>query len=157
MKVAMTLVAAMAIAAPVRAQHIHEQAPPAAAPQHIHEQAPPAQAPAAPGPGQRGPQTPPIDVPWNDAIPAGTVDHAAKALKDSPRHGEWVDIKMADGTALKHNRPATTALSVRIFIGHLETTVHPSGAVTWKVNTPFRSGCSKVVYTRRASGTSNCV
>ena len=40
-------------------------------------------------------------MPWNDAIPAGTVDHAARALKESPRHGEWVDIKMADGTALK--------------------------------------------------------
>ncbi len=110
MKVAMTLVAAMAIAAPARAQHVHSQAPLAAQPdqapspaaqQHVHEQAPPAQAPPAPGPGQRGPQTPPIDVPWNDAIPAGTVDHAARALKDSPRHGEWADIKMADGTVLK--------------------------------------------------------
>ena len=109
MKVAMTLVAAMAIAAPARAQHVHSQAPLAAqhqtpspdAQQHVHEQAPPAQAPPAAGPGQRGPQTPPIDVPWNDAIPAGTVDHAARALKDSPRHGEWADIKMADGTVLK--------------------------------------------------------
>ena len=56
------------------------------------------------GPGaQRGgqPQTPPIEVPWNDAIPAGTPEHAARALKESPRHGEWVDIKMKDGTALK--------------------------------------------------------
>ncbi len=44
---------------------------------------------------------PPIDVPWNDAIPAGTAEHAARALKESPRHGEWVDIKMADGTILK--------------------------------------------------------
>src|SRR6185436_9325893 len=25
----------------------------------------------------------------------------ARALKESPRHGEWVDIKLADGTALK--------------------------------------------------------
>ena len=38
---------------------------------------------------------------WNDAIPAGTPEHAARALKESPRHGEWADIKMADGTALK--------------------------------------------------------
>ena len=103
MKVAMTLVAAMAIAAPARAQHVHDQAaqlqrqPPAA----CARTGAPAQAPPTPGPGQRGPQTPPIDVPWNDAIPAGTADHAAKALKDSPRHGEWADIKLPDGTALK--------------------------------------------------------
>ena len=61
-----------------------------------------AEFPPTPAPQRGGgPQTPPIEVPWNDAIPAGTVDHAAKALKESPRHGEWVDIKMADGTALK--------------------------------------------------------
>ena len=61
-----------------------------------------AQAPGGPGGGrQGGGQGPAIDVPWNDAIPAGTADHAARALKESPRHGEWVDIKMADGTALK--------------------------------------------------------
>jgi carboxymethylenebutenolidase len=29
------------------------------------------------------------------------MDHAARAVKESPRHGEWVDVKMADGTALK--------------------------------------------------------
>jgi carboxymethylenebutenolidase len=53
-------------------------------------------------PGARGGgQAPAIDVPWNDAIPPGTADHATRALKESPRHGEWVDIKMADGTALK--------------------------------------------------------
>jgi hypothetical protein len=74
---------ALAIASPARAQHGHDQGPP-----------------PAPQRGG-GPQTPPIEVPWNDAIPAGTVDHAARALKESPRHGEWVDIKMADGTALK--------------------------------------------------------
>jgi carboxymethylenebutenolidase len=44
---------------------------------------------------------PPIEVPWNDAIPAGTADHAARALKESPRKAEWVAIKMSDGTALK--------------------------------------------------------
>jgi carboxymethylenebutenolidase len=44
---------------------------------------------------------PPIDEPWNDAIPAGTAEHAARAVKESPRHGEWADIKMADGTILK--------------------------------------------------------
>jgi carboxymethylenebutenolidase len=42
-----------------------------------------------------------VEVPWNDAIAPGTPEHAARALKESSRHGEWVDIKMADGTALK--------------------------------------------------------
>ena len=36
-----------------------------------------------------------VTVPWNDKIPAGTAEHATKALADSPRHGEWVDISMA--------------------------------------------------------------
>ena len=84
MKVVPLFVVALAVAAPARAQHFHEQSAPPAAPQR-----------------GGGPQTPPIEVPWNDAIPAGTVDHAARALKESSRHGEWVDIKMADGTALK--------------------------------------------------------
>ena len=88
-------IAALALAAPALAQHAHEDmqaqsAPPAVVP----SQTPPAA-------GGRGPQTPPIEVPWNDAIPAGTAEHAARALKESPRHGEWADIKMADGTALK--------------------------------------------------------
>jgi carboxymethylenebutenolidase len=60
-----------------------------------------AQAPGAGAPaGGRQGGVPPIDVPWNDAIPAGTADHAARALKESSRHGEWVDIKLADGTLL---------------------------------------------------------
>jgi hypothetical protein len=42
-------------------------------------------------------------------------------------------------------------------VGALDTTFQPSGAVTVKVNDALRSGCSKVVYTRRASGTSNWV
>jgi carboxymethylenebutenolidase len=46
-------------------------------------------------------QAPPVEVPWNDAIPAGTAAHATKALADSPRHGEWVDVKLPDGVALK--------------------------------------------------------
>jgi hypothetical protein len=56
---------------------------------------------SAPVLAEQAPQQTPVDVPWNDAIPAGTAEHAARALKESPRHGEWVDIKMADGTALK--------------------------------------------------------
>jgi len=61
------------------------------------------QAPAAPAGGRQGgaPQVPPIDVPWNDAIPAGTADHAARALKESSRHQEWVDIKLPDGGVLR--------------------------------------------------------
>jgi carboxymethylenebutenolidase len=73
---------------------------------HMHDtQAPAAQAPAGPPPaapgaagGRGGPQ---IEVPWNDAIPPGTAEHAARALKESTRHGEWADMKMADGTVLK--------------------------------------------------------
>ncbi|CAM5417035.1 hypothetical protein SANTM175S_08792 [Streptomyces antimycoticus] len=41
--------------------------------------------------------------------------------------------------------------------GEFEITVQPSGAVTVNWNVPFRSGCSKLAYTRRASGTSNWV
>jgi carboxymethylenebutenolidase len=59
--------------------------------------------------GQAGAGAPPagggqqgnITLQWNDKIPAGNAEHAAKALAESPRHGEWVDIKMADGGALK--------------------------------------------------------
>ena len=96
MKRMMVFIAAVAVATPAFAQHVHEQAqaqagPPAGAPAQ-------GQPPAA---GGRGPQVPPIDVPWNDAIPAGTAEHAARALKESPRHGEWVDIKMAEGAPLK--------------------------------------------------------
>jgi carboxymethylenebutenolidase len=47
-----------------------------------------------------GQQAPPVDVPWNDAIPPGTPEHIQRALKESTRHGEYVDIKMPDGTAL---------------------------------------------------------
>ena len=50
--------------------------------------------------GRGGQQPPPVEVPWNDAIPPGTTDHVARALAESSRHGEWVDIKMADGTLL---------------------------------------------------------
>ena len=41
-----------------------------------------------------------VDVPWNDKIPAGTAAHATKALADSPRHGEWVDIALPGGGKL---------------------------------------------------------
>jgi carboxymethylenebutenolidase len=73
--------------------HMHEAraAPAPAAPPA--PQTPPA-TPAAPGGGRGGPQ---IEVPWNDALPPGTAEHAARALKESSRHGEWADIKMPDG------------------------------------------------------------
>src|SRR4029453_1522301 len=61
-----------------------------------------ANAPAfAQGGGAPAQQTPPITLEWNDAIPPGNAEHAARALKESSRHGEWVDIKLADGTVLK--------------------------------------------------------
>jgi hypothetical protein len=59
---------------------------------------PPGPPPAAPGGGRGGPQ---IEVPWNDAIPPGTAEHAARALKDSSRHGEWADVTLPDGGVLK--------------------------------------------------------
>ncbi|HXT71486.1 MAG TPA: dienelactone hydrolase family protein [Vicinamibacterales bacterium] len=41
-----------------------------------------------------------IEVPWNDRIPAGTPAHATKALAESTRHGEWVDIALPGGGKL---------------------------------------------------------
>ncbi len=96
------LAATLALAATASAGQAAAQQP---ADIHAHLQAPAQAAPqgAPPAGPQRGgqPQMPPIDVAWDDAIPAGTADHAARALKESSRHGEWVDIKMKDGTALK--------------------------------------------------------
>jgi carboxymethylenebutenolidase len=79
----------------------------------VFAQQPPA--PAAPAAGRQGgaPQAAPVEVPWNDALPPGTADHAARALKESSRHQEWVDIKLADGSVLKsfviHPERATRA------------------------------------------------
>jgi carboxymethylenebutenolidase len=50
--------------------------------------------------GGGGQQPAAIEVPWNPSIPPGTADHATRKLKESPRHGEWVDIKLKDGTSL---------------------------------------------------------
>ena len=41
-----------------------------------------------------------IDVPWNEKIPPGTPEHAARALSESPRHGEWVDISLPNSLPL---------------------------------------------------------
>jgi carboxymethylenebutenolidase len=53
-------------------------------------------APPAAGQGQAAN----IEVPWNDKIPAGTAAHATKALAESTRHGEWVDIALPGGGKL---------------------------------------------------------
>jgi carboxymethylenebutenolidase len=45
-------------------------------------------------------ESPPIEVPWNDALPPGTGPHVTRALAESPRHGEWVDIAMQGGQKL---------------------------------------------------------
>ncbi len=50
--------------------------------------------------GAAAPQQAAVTVPWNDRIPPGTPEHVDRALKESSRHGEWVDIRMADGTKL---------------------------------------------------------
>jgi carboxymethylenebutenolidase len=42
----------------------------------------------------------PIDVPWNDALPPGTAAHVEKALAESSRHGEFVDIALEGGAKL---------------------------------------------------------
>lgn len=40
------------------------------------------------------------EVPWNDALPPGTPAHVERALAESSRHGEWVDIPLAQGGPL---------------------------------------------------------
>jgi len=48
----------------------------------------------------QGQQPAPIVVSWDDSIPPGTDEHAARALKESSRHGEWVDIALPGGGKL---------------------------------------------------------
>jgi len=48
-------------------------------------------------PAQRGQ---PFDVPWNDDLPPGTAAHVTRALDESSRHGEWVDIDLEGGAKL---------------------------------------------------------
>jgi carboxymethylenebutenolidase len=59
-----------------------------------------AQTPPAGAPGQGAPQTPAYTPPKNDRIPPGDP-YVDEALKSSPRKGQWVDVKLKDGTALK--------------------------------------------------------
>jgi carboxymethylenebutenolidase len=42
----------------------------------------------------------PFEVPWDDSLPPGTAAHVDKALAESPRHGEWVDVPLAGGAKL---------------------------------------------------------
>ena len=66
----------------------------------------------------------------------------------------YVDIRSVGGKP-----PAWRCRADRLGLRRrrLDTTFQSAGAVTVKVNAALRSGCSKVVNTRRASGTSNCV
>ena len=66
----------------------------------------------------------------------------------------YVDIRSVVGN--RHS-PLPAPRSSGSGVGALEMTSQCAGAVTVNVKTDLRSGCSKVVYTRRASGTSNCV
>jgi len=55
---------------------------------------------AVQGRGTAPAQQPAVTVPWNDKIPPGTPEHVAQALKETSRHGEWVNIALADGAKL---------------------------------------------------------
>ena len=48
----------------------------------------------------QGQQPTAVEVPWNDAIPPGITSHVERALKESSRHGEWVDIALPGGGKL---------------------------------------------------------
>jgi hypothetical protein len=42
-----------------------------------------------------------VEVPWDDSLPPGIAAHVERALDESSRHGEWVDIELpADGGKL---------------------------------------------------------
>src|SRR5699024_7999664 len=57
----------------------------------------------------------------------------------------------------KSQRATLSATITGSGVGELDTTCQCAGAVTWNGNVAFKSGCSKVANTRRASGTSNWV
>jgi len=42
----------------------------------------------------------PVEVPWDDALPPGTGPHVERALAESSRHGEYVDIELPGGGKL---------------------------------------------------------
>ena len=64
----------------------------------------------------------------------------------------YVDIRSVAGK--RHTDAVALAAGCGSGVGAFDTTIQRAGAVTVKVNTDLRSGCSKVVNTRRASGTS---
>ncbi len=45
-------------------------------------------------------QPTPVDVPWDDSLPPGTTAHVERALAESSRHGEYVDIDLPGGGKL---------------------------------------------------------
>jgi carboxymethylenebutenolidase len=51
--------------------------------------------------GARAQEPAAVEVPWNDALPPGTAAHVERALAESSRHGEWVDVEA--GADLKLN------------------------------------------------------
>ena len=65
----------------------------------------------------------------------------------------YVDMRSVAGKVQTARSPSAGTGSG---VGALETTTQCAGAVTVKRKTALRSGCSKVVKTRRASGTSIC-
>ena len=89
MKSTILAIAFLAVAAPAMAQHENH----GAAPQQTagaSQQAQPQQPPAV---------TPPKKM--DESLPPGTDDFVKLALEKSPRHHEWVDIKLGDGTTVK--------------------------------------------------------
>lgn len=52
---------------------------------------------AIPGAAEDTPASP---VPWDDSLPPGTPAHVERALAESSRHGEYVDIALAEGPPL---------------------------------------------------------
>jgi len=77
-----------AAAVPAAAQHDHGQ------PQTAQAAPPQAQQTARPQP-----ITPPAKM--DESLPPGTDEFVTLALTSSPRHGEWVDIRMGSGTPVK--------------------------------------------------------
>lgn len=51
----------------------------------------------APVDAQQQPSPVVKEVPYDDSLPPGTEAHVQKALADSSRHGEWVDIELPGG------------------------------------------------------------
>jgi carboxymethylenebutenolidase len=83
MKIALTAAAFALLAGTAAAQHEHSTATPS----------PNASPAASPSPAN-------APVPFDETLPPPEETSKA-ALERSPRHGEWVDVKLADGTPLR--------------------------------------------------------